>query len=304
MDLNLYMCLGVSLSWVGFVPSNFSLTPSSGIYSIDGQTPISFFVPAWVSANNATGSIIALSLYNQVFFKTETLSPGQHKLVVTYQGNSQTAPLALDYFIVQNATASSTTSSIVQVPSSSSSNATSNLGSKKSPRIGIIVGVVGGAIVLVLVLLLYIRRRNNRRAQTLNENSNPEPFPLLHNWSQNHYTSELPSLTHWQPFSTKFSRRRESANAPVTVNASGSGSSSLRPTPPPVIGTRINPTNSAIRNTETIPVLQPSSSARAGNLEFLQHADSSGVRLPHAQAEGNLDELPPVYTSRSYLPLF
>jgi hypothetical protein len=36
--------LGVSLSWVAFIPlGNLS---STGIYSIDGQTPISFDVPA------------------------------------------------------------------------------------------------------------------------------------------------------------------------------------------------------------------------------------------------------------------
>ena len=145
----LLLGLGVSLSWIGFVPSNFSLTPSSAIYSIDGGTPISFFVPALSDAK-------ALQLYNQVFFKTETLSPGQHKLIVTYQGNSGTAPLALDTFIVQNATSPSTSSS--SVPSSSSSSS-SNSNLKKSPLVGIIVGVVGGAIVLVLILLLrlYIR---------------------------------------------------------------------------------------------------------------------------------------------------
>ena len=179
--------LGVSLSWFGFVPTNFSLTPSSGIYSIDGQTPISFFVPAW-----DTTTVDALPLYNQLLFKTEVLSPGQHKLIVTYQGNNGTAPLALDAFIIQNATSSST----------------SNLGPKKSlpvaPLVGIIVGAVVGAIVLVLLLLLYIRRR--RRAQKLKENSDTifdpyTPSPRI----QNH-TSELPTLNP-QFFSSKFSQR-------------------------------------------------------------------------------------------------
>jgi hypothetical protein len=66
--------LGVSLSWVGFVPSNFSLNSSTGIYSIDGQTPISFFIPALESAN-------ALPLYNQIIFDTQTLSPGQPNML-------------------------------------------------------------------------------------------------------------------------------------------------------------------------------------------------------------------------------
>ena len=273
--------LGVSLSWIGFVPSNFSLTPSSAIYSIDGGTPISFFVPALSDAK-------ALQLYNQVFFKTETLSPGQHKLIVTYQGNSGTAPLALDTFIVQNATSPSTSSS--SVPSSSSSSS-SNSNLKKSPLVGIIVGVVGGAIVLVLLLLLrlYIRKRNNRGAQKLddteNTNLNPDPFPILPNLPRI-YTSEEPSFT-LQPISSKFARRRESAIAP----------DSSRPIPPPVFGAGIIPISpAAIR--DTTPLIQPSSSTQGGDLGFLQHAGrDSGVRTGMLHAEGSLDELPPAYTS-------
>ena len=285
------LCLGVSVSWIGFVPSDFSLTPSSAIYSIDGQTPISFFVPALSAAN-------AKQLYNQIFFKTETLSPGQHKLIVTYQGNSGTAPLALDNFVVQNSTSPSASSS--SVPSSSGSSNSTNLGSKKSPLVDIIVGVVGGAIVLVLLLLLYIRKRNSRKAHKLEENLNtkpepftpplhspPEPFPLLLPNSPRkgrNYTYEVPSLTpRWQPFSSKFSRRRETADAP--------GSS--RPTSPPMIVAGINPISPAIRD---IPLMQPSTSAQGSDLRFLQHADS-GVPTGMPHAEGNFDELPPAYTS-------
>ena len=280
--------LGVSLSWLGLVPPNASLTPTSAIYSIDGQTPISFFVPA-LSASNA------LPLYNQVFFKTDTLSPGQHELKVTYQGHPGTAPLLLDAFVVQNASATSALTSVpgatsatsFSVPSSSS---TSNPWSKKSPLVGAISGAVGGVIVLVLLLLLYISRRhgNNRRAQKLKEKdlyTNPEPFTL----SQQTYTSEVPYLTPLH-FPRKFSQRIE----PPQANAPGS----TRHTPPPLIGARIDPTtsNSAIQNTETIPVLQPPTSSQGVDPKFLRHADS-GVRMPQVQA--SLDELPPVY-SRSW----
>ena len=275
--------LGVSLSCFGFVPSNFSLTPTSAIYSIDGQTPIPFLVPALSAAN-------ARQLYNQAFFKTVTLSPGQHELIVTYQGNSGTAPLALDYFIVQNATSSSATSALTSVPgatsatsssvpSSSSSNSTSNLDSKKSPLVGIIVGVVGGVIALVLLLLLYNRRRNNLRAQKLKENSNPEPFTL----SPQSYTSEVRSFQVTpQPsgFSSKFSQRREPAQAGTSIS-----------TPSPVIGERISPITPAIRNTETMSLMQPSTSALGSDLGFLQHAVSGVRMMPHAQ--GNLVELVP-----------
>ena len=279
MDLNLFCGLGVSLSWLGFVPSNFSLTPASATYSIDGRTPVQFSVPGLISSNSPP-------LYNQVFFKTKTLSLGRHELIVTYQGNSGTAPLALDYFVVQNGTSSSSTSAPTSIygaaPSASSggsSNPTSNLGSNILPLVGIIVGVVGGVIVFVLLLLFYFSRRNKWRAQKLKENPNPEPFPL----PPQNYTSEVRSLTP-QPFSSKFYQSREPVDAFGTY----------RPTPPPpVTWARTDPIKPTIRNTKTRPIMQPSTSARRGGDEFLRHADS-GVRL--SQVQGNLVELPPFYT--------
>jgi hypothetical protein len=221
--------------------------------------------------------IAPTSLNNQIFFQTKTLSHGQHKLIVTYQGNSSgsatgTAPLALEAFVVQNATSSATTSAYTSVPWSSSPNSTSNLDSNKAPLIGTIVGVVGGVIVLVLLLLLYIRRRRRRRAQK----SNPEPFTLS---PQNH-TSEVQS----QPFSSK-------SKEPTDVVPG----KSIPTPPPPGARTNTNDINPAIRNTETMPLMQPlaSTSAQDGDLGFVQHADS-GVRMPHVQR--SLVELPPAYT--------
>ena len=287
--------LGVSLSWLGFIPSNFPLTSTSAIYSIDNQAPIPFSVPALSDAN-------ALPLYNQVFFETETLSPGQHELIVTYQGNSGTAPLALDSFIVQNASVNSAFTSVPgatsatstsATSSSSSSHSTSSLGTKKLPLAGIILGVIGGVIVLVLLLLFYIARRNIWRAQNSKADTKPEPFNLVHN-------SEIPpqkSNTIPEPFnqnpsvtpqssSSKFPRR-ESANNPVP---------SL-PTTSSVTGAQIDLNNSAIRSTKTIPLMQPSTSTQleleGGDL-LLQHSDS-GVRMPHAH--GHVIELPPVYST-------
>ena len=286
MDGFIYLLgLGVSLSWFTFIPSKFPLTPSSGIYSIDGQTPIPFFVPA-LSASNSQ------PLLNEILFKTETLSPGKHELIAIYEGNSGAAPLTLDYFIVQNGTSSSSTSSNVpssstpspSFPSSGSSNSTSNLGSKKSNLVGIVLGVASGVIVLVLLLLLFhIRRRRNRRSQTVNENTNIEPFTLLPNSPQS-YTSEGPSASLTLPLSRKFSRRREYANALP------SGLS--RPTSTPVIGAGTNPVSPTIRDTP----LMTSTSVQEGNLGFIRHSDG-GVLTGMPHDEGNLAELPPLYTS-------
>ena len=257
--------LGISLLWLGFAPSNSSFAPASAIYSLDGQSSIPFIVPGVSAAD------LDASLYNQVFFQTGTLSRGQHELIVTYQGNNGTAPLALDAFIVQNATSSTATSALTSAPGTSSSdswgipsNSTSNLGLNPT-IVGIIAGVVSVVLVLALFLLLYIVRCR-RKAQKLKR---LEPFIM----SPQNYIP--PS------FSSKFSRNRELADAPDTSI----------PTPPPVIGARANP---AIRNPETKQLL-PSTSAQDGDLGFLQHADS-GVRMPNAQ--GNLAEFPPAYTRR------
>ena len=200
--------------------------------------------------------------------------------------------------------------------SSQPTQSTSTSSSEKSPRVGNIVGAVVGTIVLASVLLqvLYIRRRNNWRVLNDSENSNPNPFLSLPNSSLNHWhtsTSEVPSLSP-QLFPSKFSQRRESVNAIVTASPSGSGSSSLTPLRRESVNalvtasasgsgsSRLTPSRNdpTIRNTETTPFSQPSTSAQG---EFLQHADS-GIRMPHA--ERNLVELPPAYTCNWYLSLF
>ena len=280
------------------VPPKIPSTPGSATYSIDGQTPTFFSVP---------GSFYAIPFYNQVFFKTKTLSYGRHQIVVTYQGNSGVAPLALDNFIVQGAP--------------------SNLDSKKPSLTGIIVGVVGGVLVFALLLLLYIRKRNNRRARELKENPKPDPFTL----SPRAYTPEVMSLTSRpskmsqnrelvanghgtntsdvllsrtpRSFSSTNSQSREpAANAPGTnisevlsrtfsskttqsrISATNApGPSGYHDSTSPTVTEATS--SSSNRNTEFI---QPSTSPQSDNSDdpILQHADS-GVRLPR--------ELPPAY---------
>ncbi|KAF8808416.1 hypothetical protein BYT27DRAFT_7096793 [Phlegmacium glaucopus] len=161
-----YVFTGVDASFIGYLPANFPLIASTATYSVDGQAPINFSVP-----------IGAPRLYNQILFQIGHMSLAQHKLVVTYQGNSGTAPLAIDYFVVSvspvlagvpgTTAIASTAIASTGVPSSSSDpNIPSNIGigPKKSPPVGIIVGVVVGVTVpLLLLLLLYIRRCNKQK---------------------------------------------------------------------------------------------------------------------------------------------
>ncbi|KAF8150202.1 hypothetical protein B0H34DRAFT_732997 [Crassisporium funariophilum] len=86
---------GVSVAWYGLVPGDFPIGSSSAQYSIDGQAPVSFLLAGLPSQS-------AMEVYNQVFFQSPQLSPGQHSLVVTHQGDSGKTPLVLDYLVVQS----------------------------------------------------------------------------------------------------------------------------------------------------------------------------------------------------------
>ena len=102
-----------------------------------------------------------VTTYNQKFFETSKLPAGQHKLVVTYLGNSQTTPLTLDYLIVQNGTIT---------------NSTTNKSNNTGPIVG---GVVGGVLLIALAIFafLYIRRRDKRLR--LSEKQTPEPNDII-----------------------------------------------------------------------------------------------------------------------------
>ena len=239
----LFVFLGTSISWVGITSDNLG-TPTSSTYSIDDQTPINFTVPAAPNGANY--------LFNQILFKTGQLSPGQHKLVVTYLGNSTTTPLNLNYFVQEDATSSTSSSNAptsTNVPSgasSSSSSSMSNVGSStanssttidRKPT-GAIIGAatsIGGLVLisLLLALFFFIRRRRNRRVQALNEKSHigaslevVDPFIAL---PSTHPTSAFllanyisnGQLLHSQSIPSKFAQRGQPSNFASTSNSGG-----------------------------------------------------------------------------------
>ena len=197
--------LGTAISWVGYTQPLSSGTPASSTYSIDGQPPISFPIP--VSPDNNT-------YFNQILFKTGELSPGEHKLAVTYTGNTTSAPLALNYFVQEGANSTSsnsssnattTSTSVPSVTSPNSSSSTSNVGTSSSttnidrkPTGAIVGSVIGGVVLISLLLgLFFIRRRNSRRNQALSEKLYIDPSlevvdPFLAPPST-HPTSNFPS---------------------------------------------------------------------------------------------------------------
>ncbi|KAF8811573.1 hypothetical protein BYT27DRAFT_7240265 [Phlegmacium glaucopus] len=328
-----YQFSGVSLSWMGFTPGHFPLIPSSATYSIDGQTPTTFLVPALSSDG-------AMEVYNQILFQSAKLSPGLHTLIVTHKGNSSTAPLVLDYFVVQDGPSTSTSSSSSAPTISSSAPASSSTSSSTTTNhTGAIVGgVIGGLVVLLLLLILFllIRRRNNRRTKALDEKSNAspdlvEPFivdPFTIPPSDLYSSSTLLS----QPYTSKgqlstppttsgkFTHRNSPSDAPSTssnmistfppTNASSASGGAIpalqvrSPSPMntsssssrlPYVGSQTDGSMAKVREAESEAVhsRQQSESSRGGDPRFLRHEDS-GLRIPPAEDE--VVELPPLYT--------
>jgi len=172
--------------------------------------------------------------YNQKFFETPKLSAGQHKLVVTYLGNSQTTPLTLDYLIVQNGTATNSTSAGGSSGGANTGNKSSNIG----PIVG---GVVGGVVLITLAIIafLYIRRRDRR----LNEEQSAEPKDIIEPFHYMPVSSSTVSPTAHNPLSSvvtypqvqsgdPFGRPSPSQTEIQSINPPGSSSSG---------GTRPNP---------------------------------------------------------------
>ena len=242
--------LGTLIAWVGgYMPQPQAGVPALSTYAIDGQTPISFLVPDSPD-----------TYFNQVLFRTGQLTYGQHKLVVTYNGNSTTVPLALNYFVLHresssNDTPTSTSSSIPSgilsqanpSPSSSSSTQATEATTHRKPTEAIIGGVMGGLVLILLLLILsfFVRRGKNRRSQTLSKMSYTDSLPDVvtpftdppsnstSNFLPHNDTSDDQSL-HWhpQPISNKFARRDQPSDPPSTSAIGRIPPSSLAPLRP------------------------------------------------------------------------
>ena len=316
--------LGTSISWVGTNYANDAgplgptISTALATYTVDDQDPINFLVP-----------LSTTTLFNQILFETAQLSPGQHKLVVTYHGNlnSTAQNLVLNYFVQRDSPPlmSSKNTTTTSVPSGSSSNPSPSSSTRtiihRKPTEAIVGGVIGGLalISLLLALIFFNRRRNNRRSQALSEmlytGASPDvvtPFsvpPLNPNstFLPQNYTSNDQSLPS-EYISSKFTRRGQPSNP---MNTSSSGGilplTPLRPqfslASPAVISpssSRLPPTGSqtnfdGMRTRVSQAAMDPSvqqSLSPGANARFLQH-DDSGVRIP---SEDDVVELPPFYT--------
>ena len=287
-------------------PTNLSTALAT--YTIDDQDTINFVVPR---------SNVSLSR-NQILFETTQLYPGQHELVVTYLGNNTTEPLALNYFVQQDAPSStssndtptsiSTSTSVPSGTSSSNSSPSSSTNIHGKPTDAIIGGVIGGVVLISLLLAPFFFKRtrcNNRRLQSLTvpspdvvnrftvPSSNPTPTFLPQS-----YTSNGQSL----PSQSKFTQGSSTGAiipplTPLRRQSSSSAFIASSSSPLPLTTTaQIYPDSTRTRVPQVAMAMelsmQRSSSSQGANVRFLRH-DDSGVRIPPAE---EVVELPPFYT--------
>ena len=130
-------------------------------YSIDNGTLYPFQVAAQSSA---------VQQYNLVSFQSPILSPGSHRLLVKYgvDNLNGSAPLVLDYFIIQNQTIPSFTPSPPNTQSTQSPTVTQSptitpivyrAGLSQGAIAGVVIGSLVGLAFITFGLIRFIRRK-------------------------------------------------------------------------------------------------------------------------------------------------
>ena len=307
-------CLGVSLAWYGDIPTELPHTATTGTYSIDGQSAISF------PLKGLRGRLPeeAFTISNHKFFETATLPDGHHSITVLFQGNDQTTPLTLDYLVVQNgaapegsSTSSLSGSSSKDVGSSTSppgssptgKDAGSNVnGTSSKSNVGVIVGGIVGAVgfILLVCLLLLCYRRKKRKQQNLRDKEIPatgvEPF--LGEGADQDSTTALPNHSMW-------GHTHLLTSYGTDVNANSRAAYQIMPTK------LRQEMQASVAVAEPLPSQQPgqtSSSRSDFSPEAAGSAGTSGsgqrpaayedsrIRLPRPGGSRGVIEVPPTYT--------
>ena len=167
------MTSGVSLRWIGHLSNDYPPDQAAVHYTIDGQSN-SFSIDG-LPVNST------LSQFNLEFFDTGQLSPTPHTLEVLYGGNSSTAPLILDYLIIQNGTSSSTTTSTPSFPASTRPAPATSTNPEGQGSVGAIVGgLIGGLALLVFAFFLLRRRQERQNVSTIDPTPTPFDYTPLH----------------------------------------------------------------------------------------------------------------------------
>ncbi|KAF7303428.1 hypothetical protein MIND_00571400 [Mycena indigotica] len=196
---------GTEVSLFGYVPQELAHDATTAAYTIDGGPATSFGLAGLAAGSTTT-------VYNVAILSVTGLSPANHKLVVTYNGDRSHTPasrrLILCHQLCSTTPSAPSGSTLPPAPSipragiigpssqnfvfSATADAARSSGSpavfaaaKSSPLAAILGGVIGALFLLALaVFLLFFCRRRRRRMASEAHGSRPDAFirpdPFMH----------------------------------------------------------------------------------------------------------------------------
>ncbi|KAH6902398.1 hypothetical protein BKA70DRAFT_671150 [Coprinopsis sp. MPI-PUGE-AT-0042] len=271
---------GTSVMWEGWRPVGFGTGQSSGTYSIDGGTPITFNLeppdPSETTSRHGIWLIVA-----------EDLSPGAHNLTVVYNGPS--TPLVLDHLLVKGGnfrieerpTPPQQGDSASINPSTSASTSPTSLSpspsgvsppSRSAPIGAIVGGVLGGLVVALLAIGILIWSRKRVKREKIAQQTSPLPTQMTGPFDN---AASAPSFL--TPVSAGQATFASTNGAPSTSSYETNTHTSVSP----IIYRK---------GEESVSVSRPGESVEATH-ESHRHQDS-GLRLDRTPS------LPPLYTAR------
>ncbi|GJJ15943.1 hypothetical protein Clacol_010222 [Clathrus columnatus] len=172
----------VNVTFIGAEPvyttSENNATVSSGEYSVDGESLVSFQIPITQKA----GDMFPL------LFMTPSLDMGTHVLSVRYTGMKGQAPLVLHHLIVMNgsfsSTSASTSASASAFPMISGGN-TNNSGTSHptSAIVGEVIGPIVGFAIAIAIIFIFLRHRRRQGLPPPDSSSDIMPFYMQERYS-------------------------------------------------------------------------------------------------------------------------
>ena len=186
--------IGASVELAGYMTSSMPRVHGEASYSIDGGPPVMFETPTWISGFRGLGSNDTITRHT--IFTTPPVSPGHHTLEIVNLGNSSTAPLTIDHFIVNHGDVNATTAAAAKPDLSTNPNAAlspmdysdpSGLTTSTKKNVGVIVGATVGAVVLLAVLAFLFLWNRKRRSASVRRSKTIDPLPSR--WAHGEYAA-------------------------------------------------------------------------------------------------------------------
>ncbi|KAF8912164.1 hypothetical protein CPB84DRAFT_1841851 [Gymnopilus junonius] len=295
----------INLTWYGFYDNTLPLAPTTATYTINGQAPVSFNLNG--SAAQATGI-----QYNQIFFQTHQLSPGNHSIQVVYQGNSTFVPLSLNSIVVQHSSINTHVYSAIGVRQPTSTPA-----SDHSINTGAVIGgALGGLALLVALgmafLFWHLRRKHSKDGKHKYLVVDPgDPTPMA-----TASESGVPASLHFNggiPSSARLTLANQTSSTPTSYNGrlsvakpvdrTASQSSAAHTTSGPNNSKALEAQHDAVNSFTPIRLDPPNRRSRSSNATSgdFSHAtvvrdEDSGFRFWQTPEGGQVQVLPPGYT--------